>query len=95
MLPRSAISSLKAALPHRTFATSARVASGLPRNPVAPLASTETVPRRRGVASTPPAFDPQEPSHAAVKEDIVIPYPECVGPLPLLRSPYLGPLPRN
>jgi len=78
MLPRTAISSLKAALPRRTFATSARVSSVLPRQPVAPLATTETVPRRRGVASTPPVLDPQEPSHANVREDIVIPYPECV-----------------
>ncbi|GAA5938545.1 hypothetical protein JCM3775_002155 [Rhodotorula graminis] len=76
MLPRTAISSLKAALPRRTFATSARVSSVLPRQPVAPLATTEAVPRRRGVASTPPVLDPQEPSYANVREDIVIPYPE-------------------
>ncbi|BGP50169.1 hypothetical protein JCM10450v2_006080 [Rhodotorula kratochvilovae] len=74
MLSRTALAPLRAALPRRTFATSAR--ASLPRTPVAPLATVETAPHRRGVSSTAPAFDPQEPSHAAVKEDIIIPYPD-------------------
>ncbi|GJN92938.1 hypothetical protein Rhopal_005982-T1 [Rhodotorula paludigena] len=74
MLPRTQLSSaLKQALPRRSFASSAR--AFLPRTPATPLTTTPK-PARRGVVSTPVVFDPQEPSHAAVREDITIPYPD-------------------
>lgn len=79
MLPRTQLSSaLKQALPRRSFASSAR--AFLPRTPATPLTTTPK-PARRGVVSSPVVFDPQEPSHAAVREDITIP---CVGLFSLL-----------
>ncbi|GAA6017623.1 hypothetical protein JCM10207_001227 [Rhodosporidiobolus poonsookiae] len=67
MFSRTLASSLKAAAPRRAF-------SSIPRTvPRAALPSA-----RRSIASTPQVLEPesQEPSHAAIKEDIVQPYPE-------------------
>ncbi|GAA5825419.1 hypothetical protein JCM11251_006975 [Rhodosporidiobolus azoricus] len=67
MFSRAIASSLKAAAPRRSLST------------VAPRSLPALAPSaRRFISSTPQVLEPegQEPSHAAVREDIKIPYPE-------------------
>lgn len=85
MIPRQFTQALRTHVPRRTFTATAKPLVA-PRVISSAASSTPRHRQGRSISST-PEVNGQEPSHAAVREDIQIPYVSCLVPLAYRRRP--------